>query len=589
MVCMSLTIIEVLLSITYSYVFTKTSFTGLTVFYALFLNSSARTARFEYHPEGLDSGFRSLEFQNVNFADTAFHHFTISVFGSSVAFFVDGVLHNNQRRTLVATLEDGPGVTFVGRRLQSSSRYSGLMHSLLYFSSTLSDNEILGLAFLPPELHIQPECLCPPSHPIARETICSDPTGTSTIPRVNVESHDITFINDNDFTTWWQSANGAAPVNVTVSLGGLRGAVYVGIFFRSLLPQAMVLYYSTDGVLFVPRQFYSLDCSVFNMTNNGLLRSSTDVNCITAYSIPFPNRLVEFRVLDVGNRPEADNYLLSSSLQEFAQATHVRLQLINWNSNDLREQYFAINEVLVYGQACVCNGHANSCNDAICQCEHNTAGPNCDQCLPLHNNKPWAAGSTSSANPCELCNCNNHSDACIYDQTSDSGICTDCIDNTTGDQCEMCDAFFYNPPGIPFTDSSACSPCNCNLAGVANSSDCSRGDNMDGTDSGLCACKSFIGGRSCDTCLNGYYNLSASNEDGCEPCFCNSQGTVGATTTCDVVTGQCLCKQNVIGRNCSRCASGHFGIENEDGCQACHSQCNECVGFGPTTCLVRKF
>ena len=111
---------------------------------------------------------------------------------------------------------------------------------------------------------------------------------------------------------------------------------------------------------------------------------------------------------------------------------------------------------------------------------------------------------------------------------------------------------------------------------------------MDGTDSGLCTCKSFVSGRSCDTCVDGYYSLSASNEEGCEPCLCNTQGTVGATTTCNVVTGQCLCKQNVIGRNCSRCASGHFGIENDGGCQPCHSQCNECVGFGPTNCLVRK-
>lgn len=572
----------------YRYVFAKTSLSGLTIFYALFLNSSARTARFEYHPEGLDSGFRSLEFQNVQLDDAALHHFAISVFGSSIALFIDGVLHNGQRRTLVATLEDGPGVTFLGRRLQSTTRYNGLMHSVLYFSPALSDNKITELAFLPSNLHIQPECLCPPSHPVAQEMTCADPTGMSQIPRINMESHDITYINDNDLSTWWQSANGDAPVNITVSLGGLRGAVYVGIFFRSLLPQAMVLSYSTDGATFIPRQYYSSDCSIFGLTNNGLLRSSTDVNCITTYSVPFPNRFVEFRVLDLGNRPEADNYFLSSSLQEFAHATHIRLQLLNWNTANDQEQYFAINEITVYGQACVCNGHSAQCDDAVCLCEHGTTGTNCEQCLPLYNNKAWAAGTTSSANPCEPCNCNNHSSACVYDQSLDSGVCSACTDNTIGDQCEFCDTFFYHPPNIPLSDPNACLSCDCTTAGVANTSDCRRGDSVGGGDSGECTCLPFVTGRTCDTCLDGYYNLNESNEGGCEPCLCDTSGTVDASANCDMHSGQCECKPNVEGRNCSRCVQDHFGIENEGGCQPCHAQCNECIGFGPTNCLVCK-
>ena len=499
---------------------------------------------------------------------------------------MDGVLYNNQRRTLVATLEDGPGTTFVGRRLQSATRYSGLMHSVLYFSPTLSDNEITELAFLPPNLHIQPECLCPPTHPVARETTCLDPSGTSQISRVNTESHDITYINDNNLSTWWQSANGDAPVNITLSLGGLRGAVYVGIFFRSLLPQAMILSYSADGASFLPRQYYSSDCSVFGLTDNGLLTSSTDVNCITTYSLPLSNQFVEFRVLDEGNRPEANNYFLSSDLQEFAQATHIRLELLNWNTASEQEQYFAINEVVVYGQACVCNGHGESCDDAVCRCEHNTAGPNCEQCLPLYNNKPWAAGTTSSANPCELCNCNNHSDTCEYNEALDSGLCSSCTDNTIGDQCESCDILFYHPSGVPLTDPNTCLSCDCNLVGLTNTSDCLRGDNMDGTDSGQCTCKPFVTGRSCDVCLDGYYNLNEFDEGGCEPCLCDTLGTISGSGNCDMLSGQCTCKLNVVGRNCSRCVENHFGIESEAGCQPCHAQCDECVGFGPTNCLV---
>ena len=464
---------------------------------------------------------------------------------------------------------------------------SGIMHSAFYFNTSLSDYDIAVLASATFDLHIQPECRCPPSHPVIQEYVCEDTSGTNQIPRISDISHDVTLINDEDFSTWWQSVNGVAPVNITIDLGGLREALTVAMQFRSLLPQAMVLYYSQDGTSFHPRQYYASDCSIFGLPDNGLLRSSTDVNCITSFSFPSRNQFVEFRVLDIGNRPGAnsiENFNLNLDLQEFAQTTHIRLQLINWNSLDPEEQYFAITEVLVYGRGCVCNGHADTCMEAECVCDHNTMGSHCDQCLPLYNDEPWAPGTVSSANPCEPCMCNGHAESCVYSADSDAGICVDCMDNTEGTECESCVDIYYQQSDV---SQHSCLPCDCHPAGITDNGDCQRGDNADGSDSGECSCKEFVTGRRCDQCLEGYFNLTVLNPQGCEMCQCDSIGTVGGGGVCEAETGQCNCKMNVVGLDCSSCAEGHFGIELEGGCLACHEQCNGCSGSGPTDCLVR--
>ena len=467
--------------------------------------------------------------------------------------------------------------------------HAGLMHSAFFFNSTLSDSDIRVLASVTPALHTQPSCRCPPSHPVTLAYECSNPSGTSRVPRVGDDAHDVSFINDGESSTWWQSVTGEAPVNVTINLGGLRTALSIAFQFRSLLPRAMVLHYSVDGIIFSPRQYYAADCSVFGLPNNGLLLTPTDVNCITSSSLPLPDQFVEFRVLDVGNRPSADSiqsFNLNTDLQEFAQATHIRVELLDWNSEDPNEQYFAISEVIIYGQGCVCNGHADSCMDADCACEHQTSGSNCEICLPLFNNRPWVAGTVTSANECQMCTCNNHASSCVYDPDVATGVCIDCADNTQGVQCDSCIDFYYRPSGVPIDSPTACRQCNCTSAGVSDDRDCQRGDSADGSDSGQCGCKELVTGRTCDQCAVEHFNLTASNPQGCEVCQCNEVGTIGGSTVCDFETGQCPCKPNVIGLECFSCAPGHFGIERDEGCLPCDGQCNECVGPGPTDCVV---
>lgn len=111
------------LYIFFRYLFAKTTATGLTTFYALFLNSIDQTAIFEYHPEGLDEGSRSLVLPDVSVTD-GLHHIAVSVFEDSVALYLDGRLHRT-RMSLLRVLEDGPGTVMIGRRLGSTSRFQG--------------------------------------------------------------------------------------------------------------------------------------------------------------------------------------------------------------------------------------------------------------------------------------------------------------------------------------------------------------------------------------------------------------------------------------------------------------------------------
>ncbi|KAI1240568.1 hypothetical protein IHE44_0008996 [Lamprotornis superbus] len=247
---------------------------------------------------------------------------------------------------------------------------------------------------------------------------------------------------------------------------------------------------------------------------------------------------------------------------------------------NFRHRYYGVNEVTVSGR-CNCHGHADDCDTAMkpykCLCvkESYTEGNNCDHCLPLYNDKPFRPGDQVHAHNCKPCQCYGHAESCHYDLAMDpfpqehhrggGGVCDNCQHSTAGRNCELCKDFHYRQAGADPSAIDVCKPCNCNATGTKNHS--LLCDNI----GGQCNCKRHVSGRQCNQCQEGFYNLQQSNPDGCSPCNCNTSGTVNGDITCHQNSGQCKCKANVIGLRCDSCNFGFKALRysNEDGCEPC--------------------
>eukprot|EP00076_Gallus_gallus_P030125 XP_015154529.1 laminin subunit beta-3 [Gallus gallus] len=385
---------------------------------------------------------------------------------------------------------------------------------------------------------------------------------------------------------WWQSQSGMEHVYLQLDLDEKFQLSSIVLDFRSPLPAAMLIERSTDfGKTWEVYQYLASDCAAaFPHIPRGAPESWGDARCQplqAQHGYPMHGSKVKFSVQDLASTITTS---YSQSVNKLGQFTNLRInftQLPHIMHHNYRSpsSFYAVTEMQVLG-SCFCNGHADRCIPSRdphamvhgrCECQHNTAGPNCGHCAALYNDRPWAPAEDNDPHECQLCNCNGHSASCHFDPEVfhssggvSGGVCDDCQHNTEGNNCERCKTNYFRNQRQDLTHPEACQPCECDPDGTVPGSVC---DPL----SGHCVCKENVQGERCHLCKPGFAQLAHANPLGCRRCACNVLGT-RQNVPCDDETGSCSCLPNVVGTDCDQCAAGHWDMASGRGCRPC--ECN---------------
>lgn len=223
--------------------------------------------------------------------------------------------------------------------------------------------------------------------------------------------------------TFWQSQNFSivqypTTVEIAFPLNKTFSITRIAITFQSSRPESYAIFKSTDnGASFTPFQYYSLSCQATYGVEEGttVAEGKEDValcSSLEARLTPLSGGEAIFQPLE--HRPSAELFSNNEQLQSWVLATHLQLRLNRLNTfgdailtsdpEVMDSYYYAISNVEVTGQ-CFCNGHASNCSGSpaegiVCDCEHNTAGPDCGECLPFYQDRPWSPATVDNPATC---------------------------------------------------------------------------------------------------------------------------------------------------------------------------------------------
>ncbi|XP_040920197.1 laminin subunit alpha-2 isoform X3 [Toxotes jaculatrix] len=223
-----------------------------------------------------------------------------------------------------------------------------------------------------------------------------------------------------------------------------------------------------------------------------------------------------------------------------------------------------VNGILYNGvcEACHCHGHATQCHEVTghcLDCSHRTTGPHCDTCLPGY----YGNATRGSPADCQPCTCplnlpsNNFSPTCHLGEEGEL-LCDRCQPGYTGPRCDRCSNGYYGKPTVP---GGSCQPCDCH-----GNLDLSVPGSCDPITGQCLRCRQGYGGAACDSCADGYYGDAVVSKN-CQPCQCHTNGSV--YEMCNKETGQCECKENVVGRQCDECMPNCWWDAERQECVPC--------------------
>lgn len=412
-------------------------------------------------------------------------------------------------------------------------------------------------------------------------------------PKSRFSAAHLTDLNNPNNLTCWRSeplppvtSIDAPPDNVTLtlSLGKKYELTYVSLQFcpNTPKPDSIAIYKSMDyGKTWQAFQFYSSQCKrVYGRPNRATITKANEqeARCTDAHRYTGGDSLgygqssrIAFSTLE--GRPSAFDFDNSPVLQDWVTATDIRVifnrlhmpvedisdnldllvdeklfskhfdeenltrepsvQLVNemqapdndassvnpkttmtvdMASNGIHGYHqvthqYAVADFAVGGR-CKCNGHASRCvtgrdGQLACECKHNTAGKDCERCKPFHFDRPWGRATAKDANECIACECNNHARRCRFNMElyklsarTSGGVCMKCRHFTAGRHCHYCKEGYYRDSTKSITHRKACKPCDCHPIGASGKT-CTQA-------TGQCPCKDGVVGLTCNRCAKGY-------------------------------------------------------------------------------------
>ncbi|XP_053100402.1 netrin-G1 isoform X5 [Hemicordylus capensis] len=227
--------------------------------------------------------------------------------------------------------------------------------------------------------------------------------------------------------TFWQSITWKGypkPLQVNITLywnKTIELTDNIVITFESGRPDLMILEKSLDyGRTWQPYQYYATDClNAFNMepkTVRDLSQQTVlEIICTEEYSTGYManSKILHFEIKDrfaffagprLHNMASLYGQLdTTKNLRDFFTVTDLRIRLLRPATGEiyvdpqhLTRYFYAISDIKVVGR-CKCNLHATGCREEnkklLCECEHNTTGPDCGKCKKSYQGRPWSAGS----------------------------------------------------------------------------------------------------------------------------------------------------------------------------------------------------